>query len=345
MDNTTGLDNIVLDKLVLAVPNGFCAGVDMAERSAHLTIDVMEEMKMLGMLDKDARLYLKHQIVHNNAVVNKLLDRDAIVIEDMNDVPDGSFIFFSAHGSSKDDYKIAQDKNLKIVDGTCGLVTKVHKAMMNYSNKGRDIVYIGNKNHVEAKGAVGQIPGKDIPIVYTVKDAESLDVSHMNDPVFVTQTTLSVDDTKAIADILKSKGVSEPSSDTICYATTNRQEAVKKLKDHGCNIVIIIGSQQSSNANKLVKTSENAGMDAYLADGLEDIEYSWFSGKSALGLSSAASTPQESLDKAVNYFKARSRTFEIESYTSEDVKFNIPRSLVDIICSNLVLKERFYSYL
>ena len=273
--------------ILLANPRGFCAGVDRA-------IQIVEE----ALIQYGKPIYVRHEVVHNQYVINDLKTKGAVFIEDLNDVPKGAHVIFSAHGISKAIREEAKLRALIPIDATCPLVTKVHVEVNKMLNQGMDIVMVGHKGHPEVEGTMGQIEkhqsNRKMYLIETVEDIKSLIVDRPDKLAYVTQTTLSIDDTKVIIDTLKIKypSIQGPKSDDICYATQNRQEAIKTIAPQA-DLVIVVGSKNSSNSVRLVEVALEYGAKAsYLVDYAEEIQDEWFSGVETIGLTSGASVPE-----------------------------------------------------
>ena len=294
-------------KVYLAVPRGFCAGVVRA-------IDIVQlALKKFG-----PPIYVKHQIVHNQFVVNSLDELGAITVENVSDVPMGSNVVFSAHGSPPEDYEIARSRNLKVIDGTCPLVTKVHNEAHKYSKDGRKIILIGHKGHQEVIGTMGQEPME----LFDDREDKELPSWNKEDPVVVlTQTTLSVDDTeksiKSITDNFKNVVI----KNDLCYATTNRQESVKVLAKK-VDLILVIGSSESSNCNRLRDVAIDNGVQSYLINGSKDLDLDWVKGIDKIGITSGASTPDLLVDEVINFLNP-DEVVEVK-ITDENVSFVLP---------------------
>lgn len=280
--------------ILLANPRGFCAGVDRA-------IEIVERaLELFG-----APIYVRHEVVHNRFVVDRLAGLGAVFVDELDDVPDDATVIFSAHGVSQAVRDAGTHRGLKVFDATCPLVTKVHMEVARYCKAGRDVVLIGHQGHPEVEGTLGQWSidpprGNKIYLVESPQDVQSLDVRYPDDLAFVTQTTLSVDDTQGVIDALKGKfpSISGPRHDDICYATQNRQDAVKKLaKD--VDVLLVVGSVNSSNSNRLRELSEKKGVPAYLIDGAADIRSEWLEGAQNIGLTAGASAPESLVEDVI----------------------------------------------
>ncbi|KCZ64201.1 4-hydroxy-3-methylbut-2-enyl diphosphate reductase [Hyphomonas sp. L-53-1-40] len=303
----------------LAAPRGFCAGVDRA-------IQIVEEA-----LEKwGAPVYVRHEIVHNAHVVSRLEDLGAIFVEELDECPEDRPVIFSAHGVPKSVPAEAQRRNMIFVDATCPLVSKVHVEAERHHREGREIVLIGHAGHPEVIGTMGQLPGDTMTLIETVEDVASFAPKNPDNVAFVTQTTLSVDDTADIVAALQTRfpGISSPHKEDICYATTNRQEAVKSFAP-GTDLVLVIGATTSSNSVRLVEVAKRAGAArAELVASAENIDWAWFEGVSILGLTAGASAPEDLVQGVIN---ACSERFEVSvekiETARETVTFKLPRIL------------------
>ena len=306
--------------ILLANPRGFCAGVDRA-------IQIVEEA--LSQYGKP--IYVRHEVVHNQHVINDLKTKGAIFIEDLNDVPKGSHVIFSAHGISKAIREEAKSRELIPIDATCPLVTKVHVEVNKMLNQGMDIIMIGHKGHPEVEGTMGQIEAhhtnRKMHLIETIEDVEYLIVDHPDKIAYVTQTTLSIDDTKAIIEALKTKypNIEGPKSDDICYATQNRQDAVKEISKL-CDLIIIVGSQNSSNSNRLKELALREGVEAYMIDHEDLLQSSWLLNKKNIGISAGASAPEISVKNIVNKIESltKAQIRELPG-VEESVVFRLPK--------------------
>jgi 4-hydroxy-3-methylbut-2-enyl diphosphate reductase len=304
-------------EILLAQPRGFCAGVDRA-------IEIVERaIKLFG-----APIYVRHEIVHNAYVVADLRKKGAIFIEELTDVPEGSTLIFSAHGVSKAVRAEAEARGLRVFDATCPLVTKVHMEVAKMRQEGFDIVMIGHKGHPEVEGTMGQ-SGEGMHLVEDIDDVQKLDLRDPNRIAYVTQTTLSVDDASAIIDALKRKypSVKEPKKQDICYATQNRQDAVKFLAPQ-CDVVIVVGSPNSSNSSRLREVAERSGIPAYMVDSPAQIDPAWLEGKKRIGVTAGASAPEVLAQAVIE----RLRELGVRSVRSlqgieETISFPLPRGL------------------
>jgi len=305
--------------ILLANPRGFCAGVDRA------IIIVEQALEKFG-----APIYVRHEVVHNKFVVDELKAKGAIFIEELDEVPTGNTVIFSAHGVSKDVRADAESRGLRVFDATCPLVTKVHIEVARMRADGKEIVMIGHRGHPEVEGTMGQ--SKDgMYLVESPEDVEKLQVRDPSQLAYVTQTTLSLDDAAAIVAALNQRfpDITPPRSDSICYATQNRQDAVK-LMAKDCDLVIVVGSPNSSNSNRLREVAQNQGVEAYMVDNASHLDPAWLKGKQRIGISAGASAP-EVLVKAV-ILKIQSLTnAQVEELQGvvENVVFKLPRNLVE----------------
>jgi len=309
--------------LYLASPRGFCAGVDRAVKI------VEEAIKKFG-----SPVYVRHEIVHNKDVVNSLAKIGAVFVEEVNEAPIDRPIIFSAHGVAKSVFKEASDRNMISIDATCPLVTKVHNETIRHYNVGRHVLLIGHKNHVEVIGTMGQVPEENVSLIETEHDAKTIQVSDPNNLAFATQTTLSLDDTKNILDILKKRfpNIKGPSSEDICYATTNRQLAVKSMAQL-CDCILVIGAENSSNSVRLVEVALAHGVKEALLIPDEKTLNSFlnsFNPKYSpnIGLTAGASAPETLVQVLISKLK---KDFEVNlidhEVTKEDVEFNLPKIL------------------
>ena len=305
----------------LANPRGFCAGVDRA-------IDIVERaLEVFG-----APIYVRHEVVHNKFVVDDLRGRGAVFVEELSEVPDDAIVIFSAHGVSQAVRKEADGRGLKVFDATCPLVTKVHLEVSRYSAEGRECVLIGHAGHPEVEGTMGQYDrsqGGDIYLVEDEAQAASLEVRDPERLAFVTQTTLSMDDTARVIDALRERfpAIQGPRKDDICYATQNRQDAVKQLAA-GCDLLLVVGSPNSSNSNRLRELGERMGATAYLVDGADDIDAAWLKGKEHIGVTAGASAPEVLVQAVIERLKelGADSVTEVDG-RPENVTFSMPKEL------------------
>ncbi|MFV2028969.1 4-hydroxy-3-methylbut-2-enyl diphosphate reductase [Neisseria sp. S1] len=275
--------------IMLANPRGFCAGVD---RAISIVERALEEF--------GAPIYVRHEVVHNKFVVDNLREKGAVFIEDLADVPPGATLIYSAHGVSKAVQNEAAERGFRVFDATCPLVTKVHKEVARLDAQGYQIIMIGHKGHPEVEGTMGQLPPGHMLLVETVEDVASLEVVDTDKLSHVSQTTLSVDETKDIIDALKARfpNIRSPHKEDICYATTNRQEAVKALAQD-CDVVVVVGSPNSSNSNRLREVAALRGVDAYMVDNASYLRPEWFEGKRKVGITAGASAPEVLVQEVV----------------------------------------------
>lgn len=309
-----------VQKVISVSPRGFCAGVDRAVKAVEDTIEIF-----------GAPVFVKHQIVHNEYVVRDLEAKGAVTIENMSEIPDGAVVVFSAHGSPPAHYEEARTRGIRIIDATCPLVTKVHLEMQRFIRDGYVVVYIGHVGHIEGIGVIAESTEKDIPIVETAEDVEKLEIGNPEKLAYLTQTTLSISDTSVVIGALKKKYpqiVAPPLSD-ICYATTNRQEAVRELAKVS-DLVLILGSQSSSNSTRLMETVRAEGCDAYLIDDIDQLDPAWLEGVSTVGMSAGASVPEHLVKAAREYFVSRGARAEELSVRSEQMEFVGPIGLMNV---------------
>jgi len=305
-------------KVLLANPRGFCAGVDRA-------IEMVERALELH----GAPIYVRHEVVHNKFVVNELKSKGAIFVEEIDEVPRGKVVIFSAHGVSQAVRKQAQDIGAIIYDATCPLVTKVHKEVTRKQKQNHNVILIGHEGHPEVEGTLGQSSGdQTVQLVETVSDVENLEIS-TDDVSYTTQTTLSVDDTQKIVQALKEKfpNIQAPKKDDICYATQNRQDAVKALME-SCDVLLVLGSNNSSNSNRLKEIAKKMNKPAYLIDGIDDIDVGWVEGVETVGVTAGASAPEILVQEVVDCLLDKGATEVVEvSGVKEDVHFPVPGEL------------------
>lgn len=307
-------------QIQLANPRGFCAGVDRA-------IEIVERaLEIFG-----APIYVRHEVVHNKFVVDDLRDKGAVFVEELNEVPDGATVIFSAHGVSQAVRKEAGQRGLKVFDATCPLVTKVHLEVARYSKAGQECILIGHAGHPEVEGTMGQFDesqGGKMYLVETVDDVATLQIHDPEHLAFVTQTTLSMDDTAAVIDALRERfpKIHGPKKDDICYATQSRQDAVKSLaKD--CGLVLVVGSPNSSNSNRLREVAERQGAKAYLIDNESEISRDWLENISQVGITAGASAPEILVERVINRLKEWGADAVVDNGEREDVIFPVPKEL------------------
>ncbi|MDO9270983.1 MAG: 4-hydroxy-3-methylbut-2-enyl diphosphate reductase [Methylobacter sp.] len=309
-------------QIVLANPRGFCAGVDRA-------IEIVDQaIEAFG-----APIYVRHEVVHNRTVVDGLKEKGAIFIEDLTDVPVGSYLIFSAHGVSKQVQQEAKERNLTVFDATCPLVTKVHLQVAKHAKEDREVILIGHAGHPEVEGTMGQYErctdNGGIYLVETPDDVKSLVVKNPDDLAYVTQTTLSMTDTKIMVDALRArfKGIQEQKKDDICYATQNRQDAVYELAKTA-DIILVVGSPNSSNSNRLREIAEQLGKQSYLIDTAKDMQQNWFEGIAVVGVTAGASAPEVLVQEVINQLKQWGGQSAVEIQGIEEkVVFSLPREL------------------
>ncbi|MCL2898860.1 4-hydroxy-3-methylbut-2-enyl diphosphate reductase [Brenneria tiliae] len=307
-------------QILLANPRGFCAGVDRA-------ISIVERaLEIYG-----TPIYVRHEVVHNRYVVNGLRERGAIFIEQIEEVPDGSILIFSAHGVSQAVRAEAKNRDLTVFDATCPLVTKVHMEVARASRKGVEAILIGHAGHPEVEGTMGQYSNArgGMYLVESPEDVWRLQVKDENNLCFMTQTTLSVDDTSAVIDALRERfpRIIGPRKDDICYATTNRQEAVRNLATDA-DVVLVVGSRNSSNSNRLAELAQRAGKAAYLIDAAEDIQESWLSGITRVGVTAGASAPDILVQQVIKRLQALGGEIAVEMQgREENIVFEVPKEL------------------
>lgn len=304
--------------IMLANPRGFCAGVD---RAISIVERALEEF--------GAPIYVRHEVVHNKFVVDNLREKGAVFIEDLADVPPGATLIYSAHGVSKAVQDEAAARGFRVFDATCPLVTKVHKEVARLDTQGYQIIMIGHAGHPEVEGTMGQLPEGSILLVQTVEDVAALEVADPDRLSHVSQTTLSVDETRDIIAALKARfpNIKSPPKDDICYATTNRQEAVKQLAAE-CDIVIVVGSPNSSNSNRLREVAAQRGVDAYMVDNASYLRREWFAGKRQVGVTAGASAPEVLVQEALDTLKAWGHdTLREGEGAEESIVFVLPKEL------------------
>lgn len=307
-------------KIILANPRGFCAGVDRAISIVELALEI-----------HGAPIYVRHEVVHNRFVVNGLRDRGAIFVEELSEVPDGAIVIFSAHGVSQAVRQEAKDRNLKVFDATCPLVTKVHMQVARASRKGTKAILIGHKGHPEVEGTMGQYSNEDggIFLIEKVEDIARLPMQENDDLTFMTQTTLSLDDTAETIAALKEKypTIQGPHKNDICYATTNRQEAVRELAKLS-DLVLVVGSKNSSNSNRLAELASRMGVKSQLLDDPADIQADWFNDVKTIGITAGASAPEELVQSIISRLKEfGANTIEELQGLEENMFFEVPKEL------------------
>jgi 4-hydroxy-3-methylbut-2-enyl diphosphate reductase len=308
-------------QIVLANPRGFCAGVDRA-------IEIVERaLQLFG-----APIYVRHEVVHNRHVVERLRGLGAVFVEQLSEVPDGATVVFSAHGVSTAVENEAARRELQVFDATCPLVTKVHMEVAHFAREAREVILIGHAGHPEIEGTMGRFDtsfGGQIFLVENIKDVEQVTVRDPSRLAFVTQTTLSVDDTALMVAALRARfpSLQAPRREDICYATQNRQDAVKKLLEQ-CDVLLVVGSRSSSNSNRLRELADRAGIPGYLVDGAEDLQREWLNGKSAVGVTAGASAPEVRVQQVVERLREWGAEMPAElTGREEQVVFGLPRAL------------------
>ena len=305
-------------QVVLAEPRGFCAGVDRA-------IEIVERaLEVYG-----APVYVRHEIVHNKFVVEGLRAKGAVFVQEVDDAPDGSLLIFSAHGVSKAVREHATERGLRVIDATCPLVTKVHLELLRHYQRGDQVILIGHAGHPEVEGTMGQAPDGAVLLVSTPEDVETIAVNDPDKLAFVTQTTLSVDDTADVIDALRMRfpNIQGPKREDICYATSNRQMAVKELSE-ACDLVLVIGSKNSSNSNRLREVAERKGAAAYLIDGPEDINPEWLKERNEIGITAGASAPEVLVQQVLKYLQSAGfDDVRVSKVIEENITFSLPEAL------------------
>ena len=307
--------------IFLANPRGFCAGVDRAIEIVERALEIFS-----------APIYVRHEVVHNRYVVNDLIKKGAVFVEELDEIPDGATVIFSAHGVSQQVRKEAQARELRIFDATCPLVTKVHMEVAQHEKNAEDVILIGHPGHPEVEGTLGQYQKNDYSNIYlveTIEDVTKLEVKNPHALAYVTQTTLSVDDTRTIITALQDKfpDIRGPRKDDICYATQNRQDAVRLLAD-SVDVFLVIGSANSSNSNRLRELAENNMVDAYLIDGAEDIDTRWFNNAQSIGVTAGASAPEILVQEVITTLEQLFDTTIITNEkATENIHFQLPKEL------------------
>ena len=308
----------VPEKLLLAAPRGYCAGVDRAVQTVERALELY-----------GAPVYVRKEIVHNKHVIEQLRERGAIFVDELNDsIPEGAVTVFSAHGVAPSVQDDAARRKLRTIDATCPLVTKVHREAVKFAAEGYTIVLIGHSGHEEVEGTMGEAPDS-IVLVESEEDVDNLVVDDPDRLAYISQTTLSVDETRTIIDRLRERfpNIVGPRTDDICYATTNRQAAVKQMAD-ACDLVLVIGSRNSSNSNRLVEVAREHGAASHLIDHEGQVQEEWLDGARVVGISSGASAPEELVQRLIEFFRARG-TKQVEEFQviREDVRFMLPKTI------------------
>ena len=308
-------------EIVLANPRGFCAGVDRAIAIVNRALECF-----------DPPIYVRHEVVHNKFVVDDLRQRGAVFVDELDQVPDDSIVIFSAHGVSKAVQQEADRRGLKVFDATCPLVTKVHIEVTKYAREGTEAILIGHEGHPEVEGTMGQYDnsgGGKIYLVEDEEDVEALVVEHPDKVAFVTQTTLSIDDTAKVIDALRTKfpKIQGPRKDDICYATQNRQDAVRDLAEQ-CDVVLVVGSPNSSNSNRLRELAERMWKSAYLVDNADELEKEWFKQESKIGVTAGASAPEILIKQVIQRLQdwGAAPPKELDG-REENITFSLPKEL------------------
>jgi 4-hydroxy-3-methylbut-2-enyl diphosphate reductase len=305
------------DTLLLASPRGYCAGVDRAVQTVERALELY-----------GAPIYVRKEIVHNKHVVDELRARGAIFVESESEVPEGATVVFSAHGVAPSVHENAERRRLRTIDATCPLVTKVHVEAKKFAAQGYTIVLIGHEGHEEVEGTMGEAPDR-IVLIQSEEDVDALEVDDANRIAYISQTTLSVDETRAIINRLRERfpAIVGPRTDDICYATTNRQAAVKQLA-RACDLVLVIGSGNSSNSNRLVEVAREEGSESHLIDNELQVQEEWLTDKRVVGITSGASAPDELVQRLVQFFRARgTRDVQELEVVEEDVRFMLPKAI------------------
>ncbi len=312
-------------KIVMANPRGFCAGVDRA-------IEIVERaLELFG-----APIYVRHEVVHNKYVVDRLRSKGAVFVEELDEVPDDTTVIFSAHGVAKLVREEAARRKLRVYDAICPLVTKVHMEVGHYQDEGRECILIGHEGHPEVEGTLGQYQPKDneggMYLVESVEDVWDLDVKNPEYLAFVTQTTLSMDDTAEVIDALRERfpNIAGPRKEDICYATQNRQDAVKNLSEQ-CDLILVVGSPNSSNSTRLMEISEKVGVPSYLIDNASEIKKEWLDDKQCIGVTAGASAPEVLVEAVINQLiEWGADSVEESPGIIEKVVFSLPKELAKI---------------
>jgi 4-hydroxy-3-methylbut-2-enyl diphosphate reductase len=305
------------EKLLLAAPRGYCAGVDRAVQTVERALDLY-----------GAPVYVRKEIVHNKHVVEQLRERGAVFVDQETEVPEGETVVFSAHGVAPSVHSNAEGRGLRTIDATCPLVTKVHVEAKKFAAQGYTIVLIGHAGHEEVEGTMGEAPAS-IVLIETEADVDTLEVEDPDRVAYISQTTLAVDETRAIIARLRERfpNITGPRTDDICYATTNRQAAVRQMARE-CDLVLVIGSANSSNSNRLVEVARDHGADSHLIDNETEVREEWLEGKRVVGITSGASAPEELVQRLIAFFRDRG-TDDVSEFdvVQEDVRFMLPREI------------------
>ena len=306
----------MVEKVILASPRGFCAGVVRAVDIVRIALEMYE-----------GPLYVRKEIVHNPHVVENLRSRGVIFVDELAEVPHGQRVIFSAHGVSPQVWEEARTKALKVIDATCPLVTKVHMEARRFAARGYTIIFIGHRGHEEVEGTMGEAPGSMV-LVTSVEDAERLEVADPGRLIYLTQTTLSLDDTRAIVEVLARRfpEMKSPPSEDICYATQNRQEAVRMLASQA-DLILVVGAVNSSNSNRLVEEARRNGTPSHLISDVHSIEPQWLEGVRVIGVTSGASAPESLVQAVIDRFRREGASIETLTTREESVEFALPREL------------------
>ncbi|MEA2145310.1 MAG: 4-hydroxy-3-methylbut-2-en-yl diphosphate reductase [Solirubrobacteraceae bacterium] len=309
--------SVELQKLLLAAPRGYCAGVDRAVQTVERALELY-----------GAPVYVRKEIVHNKHVVEQLRARGAVFVDSETEVPEGATVVFSAHGVAPSVHANARERRLETIDATCPLVTKVHREALKFAADGYTIVLIGHAGHEEVEGTMGEAP-EHIVLIENEADVDALEVADPSKVAYISQTTLSVEETRAIIARLRERfpAIVGPRTDDICYATTNRQSAVKQLARE-CDLVLVIGSRNSSNSNRLVEVAREHGAESHLIDNESQVREEWLADKRVVGITSGASAPEELVQRLIAFFQARADVDVQElEVVQEDVRFMLPKAI------------------
>ena len=310
-----------MKKIVLATPRGFCAGVD---RAIHVVEKAIEKF--------GTPIYVRHEIVHNKFVVDTLKDKGVVFVDELDQVPEGSVVIFSAHGVAERIYEEAKARNLQVLDASCPLVLKVHFSAKRHFNAGRHIILIGHAGHAEVEGTLGQLPEGAITLIRNEKDVETVEVPAGKELAYITQTTLSVAETRKIIEALKRRfpDIIGPDAGDLCYATGNRQAAVLELCSE-VDMLLVVGAKNSSNSSRLMELGLEQGLPSHLIADVNDLDLAWFDGINTVGISSGASAPEVLVQGVVDWLKEKFGPVEVENLVKlvENTKFNLPKALQD----------------
>ena len=310
-----------MKKIVLATPRGFCAGVD---RAIHVVEKAIEKF--------GTPIYVRHEIVHNKFVVDTLKDKGVVFVDELDQVPEGSVVIFSAHGVAERIYEEAKARNLQVLDASCPLVLKVHFSAKRHFNAGRHIILIGHAGHAEVEGTLGQLPEGAITLIRNEKDVETVEVPAGKELAYITQTTLSVAETRKIIEALKRRfpNIIGPDAGDLCYATGNRQAAVLELCSE-VDMLLVVGAKNSSNSSRLMELGLEQGLPSHLIADVNDLDLAWFDGINTVGISSGASAPEVLVQGVVDWLKEKFGSVEVENLVKlvENTKFNLPKALQD----------------